>query len=157
MRRAAKRISIGALVALATLAAFGAWLVGTESGLHTAWRIGSSLVPDDVQIRAVRGRLVGPLVLDGVTFENADLRVRVERIELEWKPTALLRRTFHVDRLHASGIDAVRLPRGPAPADDAPFRLPEELSTPIAVDVALASPPERDAPAMTTAAIGARR
>jgi len=137
VKRAAKRTAAVALIALATITAAGAWLVGTESGLRVAWRVGSGFVPSDVEIRTVRGRLAGPLVLEGVTYERPDLRAHVERIELEWRPTALLRRALAVDRLHAAGIDIVRLPAAAEPDDDEPFSLPDELSAPIAIEVAL--------------------
>ncbi len=137
MKLAGKRTAVGALVALAAITTLGAWLVGTESGLHAAWQVVSRFVPDDIEIGAIGGRLAGRLVLVDVTFERPDLRAHVERIELDWRPSSLLRRALSVVRLHAAGIDVVRFPGQAEPDDDAPFRLPDELSTPVAIEIEL--------------------
>src|SRR5690606_12578397 len=137
--RAAKRIAIGAAAVVPLGAAAGAWLAGTESGLRAARRIGPGFVPGGVEIGAAAGRRAGPRGLPHRGYVRPDLRAHGQRSERASPPGALLRRTFSADRLHASGIDVVRLPGGSEPEQEEPFRMPESLSTPIAIDVALAA------------------
>ena len=137
MKRAARRIAVGLLVALALVAALGGWLLGTESGLRAAWRVGSGILPAGVEVGAVGGRLAGPLVLTDVRFASPGLRADVERVELDWRPTALLRRTVAVVRLRAAGIDAVRLSREAPPEEPARFELPDALALPFDIEAEL--------------------
>src|SRR5690606_40463118 len=90
-----------------------------------------------VEVGAVGGRLAGPLVLTDVRFASPGLRADVERVELDWRPTALLRRTVAVVRLRAAGIDAVRLSREAPPEEPARFELPDALALPFDIEAEL--------------------
>ena len=126
------RKRIIALLLVAVPAALLAWLLATTSGLQFLLARAKPLLPVELEIDIVEGRLVGPLVLAGVDIEGPGLSARIERIELDWHPRALVRRTAHVDhlRIHAPRLmlesDAAAQPEPAEPPAD-----PLDVSLPL--------------------------
>jgi autotransporter translocation and assembly factor TamB len=56
------------------------------------------------QVGLVAGRLAGPLELRDVVVTTEALSARVDRVQLEWRPTALLGKRVELERLHVSGV-----------------------------------------------------
>lgn len=139
MKRGAKYIGLAVAAAVGLFVAVGAWVLGTESGLRAAWRAGARFMPAAIEVGAIDGKLVGPLVLTNVRYSTPDLQASIERIELEWAPRALLRRVLSVERLVAAGVDVVRVPRDEEPPAGDPWQPPEEVRLPVRVDVVLAA------------------
>jgi translocation and assembly module TamB len=139
--RVALRSVIALCAVLSIFVAVAAWVVGTQSGLRTAWRAAASLVPADIAVGRLEGRLAGPLILHDVIVAVPGWRIGVQSVEVEWRPGALIGRTIEVDRLHAAGVDVLGVVDdergvGDVPeADTAPWRPPESISLPVAVNV----------------------
>ncbi len=134
-------LALGALVLTVVVVTGGLllWAARSESGLRFVWQRVAPRLPAGVSVAAVEGRLAGPLVLAGIAVDTATLEVRVERIELEWRLRALLRRVVEVERLDARGVNVVQR-RGEQPAAPSePFRLPDSLDLPVDVEITGAS------------------
>jgi len=116
----ATTVALG-LVAVMTLPAAARWVI--HAGLDRA--------PADVQVATVAGPLRGPLVLEGVHFEQDGLEVRAERVVVDWRPLALLSRRVEIDSLHVEGVTAF-VPGALLEASEA-AEAPPERSGPPAV------------------------
>lgn len=105
-RRRRLALALAALLGLlAGLAAAVAWVVTTEAGLHWAAGVARGYLPAGVSFERAEGRLIGPLTLTGVTARGADTRVHLGRVELDWRPWALLTSEIRLSRLDVRGVD----------------------------------------------------
>lgn len=117
---------------LVALGAALAWLLASESGLRAGLRLATWASGGQLVAEAASGRLLGPLSIGALRLETGSLRLAVERLELEWRPGALLDGRLHVDRLTAAGLRIAS-----APDDEpAPLAPPDDLRLPVAVEVA---------------------
>ena len=123
------RKRILALLLLATLVGALTWLAGTTGGLRFLAARALPLLPVTLDPAEIEGRLVGPISLGRMEIAAPGLRGEIAGVHLDWRPTALLRRTVHVLELR---IAAPRLalesteaaPDDAAPGDAQPFSLP---------------------------------
>ncbi len=122
VRPRARQIALAALFALAAVFALGAGLL---AGLERPWaeRRIAALVRGqtgfEVGWSALRLRLGSGLRLDGLTVrapEGLGLRsARVDQLEVDWSPAALLGRGPYLDRISARGVVVELAPAGAAP------------------------------------------
>jgi translocation and assembly module TamB len=128
------RKRITALLFVALLAAVVAWLLATTSGLQFILARAQPLLPVSLEIETVEGRLVGPLSLAGIALDAPGVSGHIERIEFDWRPGALMRRTAHVDhlRIHAPRL-ALQPPEAPPAETAAPPANPLDFSLPLSV------------------------
>ena len=96
------------LLAVATLAWF---TLMTAPGARLVLELVEPHVPGSLSYEELKGRLVGPLELEGVRYEHQAVEVRVERLAVDWKPLALLDKRVHVDWLHLQGVDGTLDPQ----------------------------------------------
>lgn len=126
-----RRLLAGLLVLLLAAVAAVAWLAGTESGLRVLWSgILRPAVPA-LSIGRVQGRLVGPLHLDDVRFENDGMLFAAATLELEWAPATLRDGLLRIERLAGTGVRYEQRTAG----DGEPFALPERLGLPLDLEV----------------------
>jgi len=104
-------------------------LAMSDSGLHWAYRIAAALVPGQLTIDTLEGRLLGPLNLRGVHYARADTQIDIGRIDLDWSPDQLLHATLHIHNLAVDDVD-VRYTSAPVAEPKQTFTLPT-LSLPI--------------------------
>ncbi len=116
---------------LAVLVALPAWLAATETGLRVLFATAEAVSGGRLQASAPSGRLLGPLRLDALRWETADLRVDVHGVALDWRPSALFGGRLAVDSVAVDGIDVAYRPD----AESAPVAAPESLDLPLAVEV----------------------
>ncbi len=90
------------LLALTTLVWFA---LMTAPGARLVLELVEPRIPGALSYEELRGRLVGPLQLEGVRYEHAGVEVRAERLAVDWQPLALLEKRVHVDRLHLEGVE----------------------------------------------------
>ncbi len=110
-RRWLWRLGLGLLVLLLLLAATAGWLLGTASGLRFALARAQSLTGNALSVQQAQGRLIGPLQLDGLRYDDGkgtDVRVASVRLDLRFWP--LLAKRVHVLELAVDGV-AVELPK----------------------------------------------
>ena len=126
-----RRILTGLCAVLILAAAGTAWLMNTESGLRWAWRTAASWLPEGLEVVSVSGVLAGPIELSGVNFDDGELAVAAERVELDWNPWALAASTLEIDSL---GIDSLRIelpPAQPDPPAESPTLQAPEIKLPL--------------------------
>lgn len=96
---------------LAYAAIIGAviWLFATRSGLAWAWHMAQPLLPRDLQVASVSGRLIGPITVKGVSYRSPDLHVTLQRAHMEWAPSRLLLADVDIASLTLHGLHVQRL------------------------------------------------
>lgn len=103
-RRLLKRLAIG-LLSLALLLGAVLWLVlGTQGG--SRWLLAQ--VPG-LQVDNFNGRLGGAWQADTLLWQQDEMRVELQQLDMAWSPSCLLRLTLCLDRLHLQQV-AVTLP-----------------------------------------------
>lgn len=133
---------LGLTLFLSALAALAlAWL-DTPAG--QAWlvaRLNRELAADGVEIAGLHGRLLGGWELESLTLSDADgPYLRLEEIELQWRPLSLLQGEIAIDKLSVAAGELSRLPReGPPDAAEAEAKatgLPQLPRLPMRVNLA---------------------
>lgn len=128
-------LALALAVVLALLATLG-WLAGTTSGLRFIVARVLPALPVTVEAATVDGRLVGPMRATGVEVHGAGFSGSIARIELDWRPTALLGRTLELLSLRVeSPVIALEPRERPPPATGPTGFDPQSLSLPLAVIV----------------------
>lgn len=113
-----KRIAITFAALLLVVAAALWWLLGTGSGLRFALARAQSATDGALHVQQAQGRLLGPLDLAGVRYDDGKGTVAtVAKAHLDLRFWPLLARRLHVLALDVDGVD-VTLPKS-APNDTA--------------------------------------
>ena len=81
-----------------------AWLVSTESGLRWAYQLTDSYLPNELHIASIEGRLIGPIIIKGIEYQQDGTSITSNQITLEWTPTALLAANIDINRLHVHSL-----------------------------------------------------
>jgi len=124
-----KRIAITLAALLLVLAAALWWLLGTGAGLRFALARAQSATGGALQVQQAHGRLIGPLELVGVRYDDGKGTIAtVAKAHLDLRFWPLLARRLHVLALDVDGVD-VTLPKS-AP-DDASRSANFSLQPPI--------------------------
>lgn len=100
----------------------GVVLAGTERGLQWTYRIADALLPGELRIDELHGRLAGPLRLAGLRYRDGDTELALGRLELDWASAELLSATLHLRRFALD--DLTYTYREDPTAADEPFTLP---------------------------------
>ena len=112
------------LLSLAALIATAGYVLYSESALRWGVAIAVQLVKP-LEISEAKGRLAGPFTLGGIRYNDAGRQLSLERLKLDWKPSALWFATAHVTTLHAEGL-SITLP----PEENAPPRQKQAITLP---------------------------
>jgi translocation and assembly module TamB len=126
------RIALAIFVAciLLLLAACG-WLLGAESGARSAFSALNALSSGAVQAEGIRGRLAGAMQIDRLSLETANRQVTLKNIRLDWQPSALWRRTLHIDSLRIGYLAVI----GNANQPSEPLRMPDNIALPFKLQI----------------------
>ncbi len=124
--RTALGLVVGTLVLMLVLAAGLWWWSGTEGSLD--WTLRRLARDHPVVLEGVTGSLRDGLRVRRFVWDKDGLRVEVQDVQLEWKPTALVLRTLQLDQLHAA---AVLVTDRRAPGE--PLKPPASLRLPLRV------------------------
>ncbi|MDZ7622677.1 MAG: hypothetical protein U5O69_10290 [Candidatus Competibacteraceae bacterium] len=121
------------LVALALAAAGVA--VSTETGLRGLLALAERLAPGQLSYEQVSGRLLGPLRIEGLRYEDGPLQVALASGDFDWHPTDLFSGVVNVTHLHVEGLD-LRLPPGAEAEEPAEPLVLSDIQLPVAVHIA---------------------
>ena len=121
------------LVALMLVAAGLA--VSTETGLRGLLALAERLAPGQLSYEHISGRLLGPLRIEGLRYEDGPLQVALASGDLDWRPTDLLSGVIHITHLHVEGLELELPPGGDAEEPVEPLVL-SDLELPLAVQIA---------------------
>ena len=105
-RVAVAGLALAPVLALVFAVAALFWMVSSERGARFVLERIGEVMPGSVELGRVEGPIRGPLTLEGVVYEREGLRLEIDRLDLRWRPRALLRRQLDVEQLDASGVRA---------------------------------------------------
>jgi translocation and assembly module TamB len=132
----ARRIVLAGLAGLLLLmVALFIVLICTQAGTRTVWRWAQPFLPQSVKVETPEGRLIGPLVCKGIEIKTDTFLLRIERIELEWSPTALLRRRLDIQKLAATSVQLSLLSAGASRPKPEAVKLPDKIALPFDVHI----------------------
>ena len=117
------------LVVAALSFALGATAVGmllmSEPVLQWLFPRIAALAGGGLHIERLRGRLLGPIVIEGLEYRTQQVTVRVEHLTFTWQPTWLLGATLRITDVRADNATVDLAADGPAAGNAvAPARLP---------------------------------
>ncbi len=118
----------GILLGVAILVA--AWLATREETLQWAARKLAEQTGGAVVLEDVRGSLLGPVTVGRARYEDPDLRITAEEVEIQWEPVALLIRP-HAVRI--TELQAARLELALLTETEGPTKPPDTLRVPVAI------------------------
>lgn len=113
-------IPLTLLIAVAGVAGFFA---GTEAGMRLLWPRLVRMLPGELSVESLEGRLIGPVTLQGLRYRQDGTSLAIDRVTANWRPGALLFGKFSITQLHADGV-ALTLPPAPDEPAPAPFTAP---------------------------------
>lgn len=106
VRRTAGRVyfwlAIGLLL-MVLVAAGGLALVFTETGSRWVVDWARPLLPAELSFAGFQGALAGPLEWTGLEYEQGGLRVRVEKVQVTWRPLSLWNAEIELDSVDVTG------------------------------------------------------
>ncbi|MBK1723394.1 translocation/assembly module TamB domain-containing protein [Thiocystis violacea] len=129
---------LGGTVLVLLLVVFGLlfYLLGTQSGLRTAFALADRFVPGMLSVGVAEGRVLGRLHLEDLALHLPTTDVGVGAFDLNWSPGAIFSGVLSVEQLAARDIDVTL---GPSPEKEKePFSLPN-IVIPFRFDVGEAS------------------
>ncbi|ATH82370.1 hypothetical protein CO724_14830 [Ectopseudomonas mendocina] len=122
-RRLLKGVAVG-LLGLMLLVGASLWLLlGSQAG--SRWLL--QQVPG-LQVEGFDGRLGGAWRADQLLWQQGEMRVELQQLDMAWSPSCLLRLTLCIDRLHLQQA-ALNLPPSADPSSE-PLSLPS-LNLPL--------------------------
>jgi translocation and assembly module TamB len=114
---------VAALALVATLAAVAAvWLVSSGDGARFALDRLDPLIPGELALGRVEGRLRGPLHIEDLVYSREGFRLTIGDLRLSWDLRDLLRRQLDI---HALAVSEVRVEMSPGEESREPFALPQ--------------------------------
>jgi translocation and assembly module TamB len=120
------------LFVLLVIVLAGGMAIATETGLKGLLALAERFLPGQLRVGSASGRLLGPLRIERLRYEDGPLRVTLTDGELDWQPRDLLSGELNIRRLHVNGLD-LRLPPGEETASSTePLSLPD-IQLPLAI------------------------
>ncbi|MBU3697971.1 translocation/assembly module TamB domain-containing protein [Dechloromonas sp.] len=125
-----RRRALLAMLALPVLiAAPLAWLVSSESGLSASLALARHLSGDRLQVGEAHGRLLGPLQIGSLRWQDGDLDLHIEQLGIAWSPPALLDSRLDVAEARIGRL-SLKIASTPGPTP-----LPASLQLPLVVNL----------------------
>ena len=113
---------------LGLFCAAGYGLLATEAGLRFVIERVNAPGAVRLSVGALRGTLLGPLEAESLHVETPAVRIRAARVQLDWRPLALLRGRVMLDGVELHGVEVTLLAEEDAPRERrAPPALPLSL------------------------------
>jgi translocation and assembly module TamB len=112
----AARILVAGLL-LATLLLV--WLTTTQSGFDWTYQRAKSYLPQELTIKKVTGRLIGPMSIEGLEYTLDKHSVKADQITFDWSPGALLSTNVGIHRVHVKSLEIQLPPSDSAESDSA--------------------------------------
>ena len=107
-----------------------AWLGWSRAGASWLVTTVTRLLPGDLTVAAVEGRLADHLQLSGLRFRSAAVQLELHRLDLRWQPLGLLQGELTIPRLGLAGLDISLPATAKAVAAPAPGTLSDRLVWP---------------------------
>ena len=93
----------------------GTVLSTTQWGLQWTMSQVAGLVPGELRIKTLHGRLIGPIHAEGVEYRQPGKRTTsIQSIDLDWHPLSLLNGTLNISSIEIAGVHYAPLAGAPA-------------------------------------------
>ncbi|MEE4378324.1 MAG: translocation/assembly module TamB domain-containing protein [Candidatus Competibacteraceae bacterium] len=124
------------LVLVVVLGGSIGFLVATETGLLWGLDLAQRVLPGKLSYEQIQGRLIGPLTIRGLRYQQDELDFRLKHAEFDWQPVKLLSATLHIDHFRVAGIELQLPPPAPdtEPPDTEPFTL-SDIELPVNIHI----------------------
>lgn len=124
-------VTVTLVVALITVVALA---IATEDGTRFVLL---RLLPQDVSVGSVKGRLLGPLTLGQVDIAAPGANVSIRQVTVEWRPGLLIEGRLLIERIDVVGVNVVLEAEraGTSDAMSTQFVPPDQVSLPLAVEL----------------------
>ncbi len=109
--------------------------VSTETGFNGLLALAQRVLPGQLSYDQASGRLLGPLRIEGLRYQDGPLQVALASGEFDWQPADLLDGALTITRLHVDGLELELPPGKDTPPSDQPLELPD-IRLPLALTVA---------------------
>ncbi|QQS55487.1 MAG: translocation/assembly module TamB domain-containing protein [Candidatus Competibacteraceae bacterium] len=109
--------------------------VSTETGFNGLLALAQRVLPGQLSYDRASGRLLGPLRIEGLRYQDGPLQVALVSSEFDWQPAELLDGALTITRLHVDGLELELPPGEDTPPSDQPLELPD-IRLPLALTVA---------------------
>lgn len=109
------------------------FVITTERGTQFVWQRTQPFLAESIEIHTIKGRLMGPLQVGGLKVTTETFNLEIDLVELDWRPSRLIRRLLEVDNITVEGMRIIELQTS-APKtkeESKPFTLPEEIELPL--------------------------
>lgn len=124
------------LILLLLLGGITGWLLASESGLRWAWAQAAHVLDDHLQAGAVSGRLIGPLQIHDLQWQQDDTRISISELELDWLPRHLLDGELALRAVRVAGTRIELAAAGKdAAAEESSASLPESILLPLELSI----------------------
>jgi len=80
------------------------FLVATETGLRWLGKQSLSLLPSQLALGKISGKLIGPIRIEQLRYHDSKQTIEFHHVYLDWKPSELLDHIIHVTHLSAKNI-----------------------------------------------------
>ncbi|HEX6734419.1 MAG TPA: translocation/assembly module TamB domain-containing protein, partial [Azonexus sp.] len=105
------------------------WLGHSRSGLTAVLQLAAAASGGRLHAAGADGRLLGALRIASLRWDDGELQIDAEQVQLDWSPAALLQGRLQIAALSAERLQIVSQPGGP------PLPPPTELRLPLAVAI----------------------
>lgn len=112
----------------------GAIAVSTETGARGLLALTQRLLPGQLSVGSISGRLLGPLRIEQLRYEQGGLKLALASGELDWQPTDLFDAALTVHRLQVDGLELQWPPGQETAPSTEPLVLPD-IRLPLAIHV----------------------
>lgn len=86
------------------MASFFIFLSSSTLGLQAILFITKQLVPGDLQIQTVKGKLSSNITLENILYQNNNIQVDIKFLQLSWNATYLLKKKILINSLFINNI-----------------------------------------------------
>jgi translocation and assembly module TamB len=109
------------------------YLGSSQDGARRVFKLAQMVVPGELNVTALEGRLAGPLLVTGLSYRQADgLTLLCDRMRFDWQPWSLLQAHLEIIETELSGT-TVKLPE--SEADTKPSEPYQGISLPLKITI----------------------
>ena len=80
------------------------YIACTQSGLQLVWSAAAKYIPDKIHVGSLRGNLLSHLTIRDLTYEDDDISVVIQSLDLDWDAWKLLRQRIVIHDLDMDGV-----------------------------------------------------
>ena len=126
-----RNISVTLLALFLLLISTLIFTVSTETGLSLLWTQVNKLLPEEISVDSVDGKLIGPMSITGLSYQTETIQVKIDQIEITWSPSNILSKTFDLSLVELNNLQVTQISKNSE--DPEPFSLPEKIQLPLKI------------------------